>query len=97
MSKVAVHDVDQFVEGTFIRERVPAVAVIEREAVVASSEGCESEALIWTELDDSAQNKVAAANVDRQAARGAARGRVLCSARGRTACVLADPVPYRPS
>ena len=63
MSKVAVHDVDQFVERALIREWLPPVAVIERETVLASSEWCESEALIWTDLVDSAQNEVAAANV----------------------------------
>ena len=70
MSKVAVHDVDHFVEGALIRERLPTVAVIEREAVLASSEWCKSEALIWTDLVDSAQNEVAATNFDREAARG---------------------------
>jgi hypothetical protein len=70
VSKVAVHDVDHFVEGSFIRERLPTVAVIEREAVLASSEWCESEALIGAELVDSAQNEVACANFDREAARG---------------------------
>ena len=70
MSEVGVDDVDHLVEGAFIRERLPAVAVIEREAVVVSSEWCESEALIWTEFVDSAQNEVAAADFDREAARG---------------------------
>ena len=41
------------------------VTVIEREAVLTSSEWGESEALIWADLVDSAQNKVAAANFDR--------------------------------
>src|SRR5436190_15332064 len=62
----------QFVEGALIRERLPPVAVIERETVLASSEWCESEALIWTDLVDSAQNEVAAANFDREATRGLA-------------------------
>ncbi len=70
MSKVAVHDVDHFVEGALIRQRLPPVAIMKREAVLASSEWCESEALIWTELVDSAENEVAAANFDREAARG---------------------------
>ena len=70
MSEVAVHDVDHLVRRAFKRERLPPVAVIEREAVLASSEWCESEGLIWTDLVHSAQNEVASANSNREAARG---------------------------
>lgn len=72
MLEVAVHDVDQLVEGTLVRERLPALAAVERELVGPDAEGGEPEAWVWAELVGARQDEVPTAHGDVQPRRSVA-------------------------
>src|SRR5262249_24026092 len=62
------HHVDQLVKGALVGERIPPVAVVQRQAIPARAERSETEAWIGTVSIDAAQHQVTTPGFDRHTA-----------------------------
>ena len=67
-SQVGIHDIDQLSEGALVGERIPAVVVVQRQAIAAPAERSQTEAWIGTGRIDAAQHQVTAPGLNRHAA-----------------------------